>query len=61
MGVPGNEAPLWATILDAAKDDPLRAQEIEDNLTLDWLQRYLVYRAEENKILKEEQQKLGSR
>lgn len=38
------EAPLWLLVLEAAKWDPLRAQEIEAGLSERWWANYLAYR-----------------
>jgi hypothetical protein len=43
----GQSIPLEILILTAAKGDPLRAQEIEENLTPDWWEWWLAdYRAQ---------------
>jgi hypothetical protein len=42
-GLP-TEAPLWLMILEAAGWDPLRAQEMEANLSERWWMNYLAYR-----------------
>jgi len=42
--------PVWVLILEAAGYDPLRAQEIEDNLTETWWNRWMYDREQRIKI-----------
>jgi len=44
-------------ILDAADNDPLRAQEIEEGLSEFWWERYRIYRKEQSIAQQEEQRK----
>ncbi len=46
------------SILEAAKYDPLRAQEIESGLSQVWWQRYQVYQHEAAKVANEQQKKI---
>lgn len=39
-----DEVPQWALVLIAADGDPLRAQEIEDDLNAKWYYRWLTFR-----------------
>jgi len=41
--------PTWLMILEAADHDPLRAQEIEDQVTARWWHRWLAWREEYGK------------
>jgi len=54
----GYPAPVepWVIILNAADNDPLRAQEIEEDLSQYWWERYLIYRKEQSIAQQEEQQ-----
>jgi hypothetical protein len=47
----------WPIVLEAANNDPLRAQEIEANLSRDWWEKYLVYRQEQAEIAKAQERK----
>lgn len=38
------EIPLWVMVLEAAGDDPLRAQEMEGQLSQLWWDRWMVNR-----------------
>jgi len=38
--------PVWVVLLDMANGDPLRAAQIEDELTQEWWERAVVYRSE---------------
>lgn len=40
------DLPIWVVTLEAASGDPLRAQEIEDQVSELWWTRLLVYRRE---------------
>lgn len=40
------ELPLWVVILDAAEGDPLRAQEMEERLSREWWERWMIYTRE---------------
>lgn len=44
--------PTWVILLEAANGDPLRAQEIEENLTAYWWSRYQEYTKERSKVKK---------
>ena len=44
-------------ILEAANGDPLRASELERELTQGWWERYLVYRIEKAQAERDEQRK----
>jgi len=47
----------WVLILEAANGDPLRASELERELTQGWWERYLVYRIEKAQAERDEQRK----
>jgi hypothetical protein len=53
--------PYWVQILSAAGGDPLRAQEIEEQVTLYWWERYLIYSREKNRAAEEERKRLASK
>jgi len=38
--------PLWALLLEAADGDPLRAMEIEENVSAEWWYRWLTWYSE---------------
>ena len=44
MGVAVPDVPSWVVILEAAGGDPLRAQEIENEVTQRWWERWVVVR-----------------
>jgi len=56
----GYPAPVepWVIILNAADNDPLRAQEIEEELSQYWWERYLIYRKEQSIAQQEEQRQV---
>jgi len=56
-GVPA-PIPIWVTILEAAGEDPLRAQQIEMDISQEWWERYLLYRKEKGLAMKEQQRKM---
>jgi hypothetical protein len=47
------DVPIWALILEAAQGDPLRASEIEANLTQEWWEYWRVWRNETAKANEE--------
>jgi hypothetical protein len=49
--------PLWVSVLEAAKGDPLRAQQIEKELTGYWWERWVLYQRESTKAEEERQRK----
>jgi hypothetical protein len=49
------------TILEAAKYDPLRAQEIEAGLSRVWWERYAIYQATAARLAKQEERKQNRR
>lgn len=53
------EVPLWLIILEAAKFDPLRAQEIEAGLSEEWWTHYMVYRRNQGIVNREAERKHG--
>ena len=57
-GIPAS-APLWLVILEAARFDPLRAQEIEAGLSEDWWTNYMVYRRNQGIVNREAEAKRG--
>ncbi len=50
-GVPVDDLPVWALAFDAANGDPLRAQEIEEQVSERTWMRYLAYRREQARAL----------
>jgi hypothetical protein len=44
----------WLFVLEAAGNDPLRAQEIEGNVNAIWWQRWLAYRRENTAAIKQQ-------
>ena len=46
--------------MEAAKGDPLRAQEIEQNLCGLWFHRYIAWREQEQTLQEREQGKLDT-
>ena len=51
------EVPFWVLILEAAKGDPLKAQELEEGLTKDWWMKYRAYGKAVTRIMKAQEQK----
>lgn len=61
QGVP-TEVPIWMLILEAAHFDPLRAQEMEAELSERWWKNYLAYRHEASAVQRQQEikQRYGS-
>jgi hypothetical protein len=49
------DVPPWVALLDG--NDALRAQEIEERLSQEWWERWLIYREQVNLVNKEKEQK----
>ena len=54
------DVPFWVLILEAAKGDPLKAQELEEGLTKDWWMKYRAYGKAVTRIVKAKEKKLKS-
>jgi hypothetical protein len=57
-GIPVEASPdWWLVILEMANYDPLRAQQIEQELSMDWYRRYVAYKSEAGALIREKKHK----
>lgn len=59
-GIPSSP-PIWALCIEAADGDPLRAQEIYNQLDREWWEYWMTYSKEAGSVAKERERKLGNK
>lgn len=60
-GQGGEDAPMWLVLMTLADGDPLRAQEMEQQLSAEWLAQGIAYVSERNLYQEREVKKRGKR